>query len=319
MPILSSSEYNPSFWLKNGHSNSLLSHILRSKNICQFDRHRLITSDDDFIDIDGIFNGNDKLILLCHGLEGDSSSSYIQEFSMGFSNEGFDVIAMNYRGCSGEINKQARLYHSGSTDDVNLVLQSYYNNYQSVLIIGFSLGGNLVLKLLGEKTYDIPSNLKAAVAISTPTDLESCSIKIIQKENWIYEKRFMRSLTYKLKQKAKQFPGLIDLKKLTNIKNLFQFDNEYTAPLHGFDDAHDYYTQCSSKQFLPSINIPTLIISAIDDPFLSEMALPYDEASENDNLFFYPCKYGGHVGFYNGRKQKSWMEIKSLEFIRAYI
>ena len=319
MPVLSSTEYKPRQWLRGGHRNTLLSHILRTKKSCHFIRQRLITADDDFLDVDTIINGNQQLVILCHGLEGGSTSSYIQEFADGFSKQNFDIIAMNYRGCSGEINKQARLYHSGSTDDVSLVLDTFYKNYESVSLIGFSLGGNLTLKLLGEREYELPKNLKAAVAISTPADLESCSLRIIQQENWIYEKRFMISLTSKLKQKANQFPDLINVKNLKLVKNLYQFDDLFTAPLHGFDDAHDYYTQCSSKQFLSSIEIPTLMISALDDPFLSESAIPFDEANENDNLFLYPCKYGGHVGFYTRKKQKSWMEIKALEFILKYI
>ena len=319
MPILSSIEYKPSVWLRGGHSNTLLSHLFRSKNICDFTRHRLTTPDDDFLDVDGIFNQNKKLVILCHGLEGDSSSSYVQEFAVGFSKEGFDVVAMNYRGCSGEMNKAPRLYHSGSTDDVHFVLQSYHAAYESVFLIGFSLGGNLTLKLLGEKVYDIPANLKAAIAISTPADLETCALKLIQRENWIYEKRFLVSLTNKVKLKAEQFPDLIDTQKLKDAKNLYLFDDIFVAPLHGFKNALDYYTQCSSKQFLTNIEIPTLMISATDDPFLSEKSIPYNEAKENDNLFLYPCKYGGHVGFYNGKNQKSWMEIKSLEFILKHI
>lgn len=319
MPILSSSEYQPSRLFRNGHSNTLFSHILRSTKLCQFQRQRLTTPDNDFIDVDTMMKDNTQLVILCHGLEGDSTSSYIQEFAKGFSAEGFNVVAMNYRGCSGEMNKQLRLYHSGATDDIHLVVDTFAQNYESVFLIGFSLGGNLVLKYLGEELYPYPENIKAAAAISTPTHLESCSLKIIQRQNWIYEKRFMVSLISKLKQKAKQFPDDIDLDLLKQVKNLYNFDDVFTAPLHGFEDAHDYYTQCSSKQFLPAIKVPTVLISALDDPFLSQEAIPIEEAKQNDNLFLYPCTYGGHVGFHVAKNEKSWMELKAIEFIQSYV
>ena len=318
MPVLSSDEYTPSFIYRNGHRNTLLSHLLRPTGLVKFQRQRLCTPDDDFIDIDCLFGDNDQLVILCHGLEGDSSSSYIQQFSEYLSGHGFDVAAMNYRGCSGEMNRQLRLYHSGATDDVHLTLTTYASNYRSVSLIGFSLGGNLVLKYLGDHMYPLPSQLKAAVAISTPAHLESCSLKIIQKQNWIYEKRFMISLTKKLRAKAAMFPNRIDLSKLKEVKNLYDFDDRFTATLHGFQDAKDYYTRCSSKQFLKTIQLPTLMLSAIDDPFLSKEAIPIEEANENDNLFLYPCRYGGHVGFHIKKNHHSWMQLKSLEFITTH-
>lgn len=318
MPVLAADEYSPSYIYKNGHRNTLLSHILRPTDSINFERKRLSTPDDDFIDIDCVFNKNERLVILCHGLEGSSSSSYIQQFSRYFNEHGFDVAAINYRGCSGEMNRQLRMYHSGATDDVHLTLESFAADYKSVFLIGFSLGGNLVLKYLGDQIYKLPTQLKAAVAISTPAHLESCSLKIIQRENWIYEKRFMISLTKKLREKAKLFKDQINLSKLKGLSNLYEFDDIYTAPLHGFKDAKDYYTRCSSKQFLSNIKLPTLMLSAVDDPFLSDQAIPIDEAAENDNLFLYPCTYGGHVGFHIKKNQHSWMELKSLEFISTY-
>ncbi len=316
MPVLDDSEYHPGFLFKSGHFNSIYSHVSRSKETCSFHRKRIQTPDDDFIDIDCIHSGSTKLIVLFHGLEGSSDSTYIKEFANGFSPLGYDVAAMNYRGCSGEMNRQLRLYHSGSTDDIHTVLTQIAQGYDQVYLIGFSLGGNMCLKYLGEQIFEIPSNIQGCIAISPPTHLETCSLQIMKLQNWIYEKRFLTSLVDKVKQKAEQFPGKIPISKLSKAKRLYSFDDMFVAPMHGFKDAKDYYQKCSSKQFLPNIKYPSLILTSIDDPFLSKEAIPVKEAQQNSLIYLYPCKFGGHVGFHQTGNRKSWMLEKSIEFIQ---
>ncbi len=315
MPILSNTEYQPGFPFTSGHINSVYAHFTRRNESCTYTRERMTTPDEDFLDIDFIKNGNDKLIILCHGLEGSSDSTYIKEFANAFSKLGFDIAAVNYRGCSGEMNLLPRVYHSGSSDDIHAVAQQKGSTYTSVDLIGFSLGGNMCLKYLGEQVFAIPANIRSCVAVSPPTDLEASCYQIMKRQNWFYERRFIISLVDKLKQKAKQFPHQINIDQLDEVKNLFLLDDLFTAPIHGFNGAIDYYTKCSSKQFLPNISQPTLIVTSVDDPFLALEAIPYEQAKESPNVYLYPCKYGGHVGFHQKGNKPSWMLEKSVEFI----
>lgn len=315
MPILSKFEYQPGFPFTSGHINSVYSHFARRSESATYTRQRITTPDDDFLDIDLIKNGNDKLIILCHGLEGSSDSTYIKEYANAFYSLGFDIAAVNYRGCSGEMNRLPRVYHSGSSDDIHTVVQQIGAFYKTIDLIGFSLGGNMCLKYMGEQVFSIPANVRSCVAVSPPTDLEASCYQIMKWQNWFYEKRFIVSLIDKLKQKAVQFPKQINIDDIDKAKNIFLIDDLFTAPIHGFDGAKDYYNKCSSKQFLPSITHPSLIITSVDDPFLAIEAIPYKEAELNPNIYLYPCKYGGHVGFHQKGDKQSWMLEKSIGFI----
>lgn len=217
------------------------------------------------------------------------------------------------------MNKQLQMYHSGKTDDLDCVIQNYKENYDSILLVGFSLGGNLVLKYLGERGENILPKISGGIAISVPCDLSSCSNAFTRRENYLYEQRFMVSLKKKLKIKKKQFPKLVDISQLTKIKNIYHFDDKYTAPIHGFRDAEDYYAQCSSKQFLPDIVRPTLLISSKDDPFLTVESFPFHEAQNSSYLYLLATEFGGHVGFAWDLKDRTYSEEQALHFIKKYI
>jgi len=316
MPIVDCSAYSPSVIYKNGHLNTILSHYRRSTTKVKFHRHRLLTPDDDFIDIDSILKQSKKLVVLLHGLEGSSESSYIHTFSAKLAQTNrYDIRILNYRGCSGESNQRLQMYHSGATQDIDTLISYYQHEYEDIYVIGFSLGGNLILKYLGENMYDSHQCISKAVAISPPTDLESCSYKIMESQNILYEKRFLRSLKAKASEKAEEYPDQLSLSTVKSIRKLYDFDNLITGPIHGFTDASDYYAQSSSKQFLSSIHTPTLIITAEDDPFLSAAAIPYAEAEANDQLYLAASMYGGHVGFGGYKQGLSWMLEKCLHFM----
>ncbi len=318
MPILDCSDYQPSVIYRSGHLNTVLSHYQRSRTKVDFHRHRLQTPDEDFLDIDSILQQSKKLIVLLHGLEGSSESSYIQTFCAALSQTGlYDIRVLNYRGCSGEPNLQLQMYHSGATEDLDTLFSYYQHDYEDIYAIGFSLGGNLILKYLGEAAYESSQSITKAVAISPPTDLESCSYKIMERQNILYEKRFLRSLKAKALEKAIAYPAELDLKTVNAVTKLYDFDDRITGPIHGFKDAADYYAQSSSKQYLPHIKTPTLIISAEDDPFLSTAAIPYAEAEASDDLQLAASQYGGHVGFGGHKKGLSWMLEKTMDFIMA--
>lgn len=315
MPILPDSDYRPPFYLRNGHLNTNYAYFRRKIKPAEYRRVRINTPDADFIDIDTLFDNNKKCIILCHGLEGSSSSQYIIGTAKLAAKMGWDVIALNYRGCSGEINKTSRLYHSGFTEDLELVISKYENIYDSISLVGFSLGGNIVLKYMGNSV--VSNKIHKAGAISVPTDLSICAQEMKKFKNIAYTKNFINSLNIKIRQKHKQFPDLIDLSYIPKIKSVWDYDEYYTSQLHGFDGAEDYYAKCGSRQFLHKIDKPTLIINALDDPFFPIENTPFDEANENPNLFLQTTKYGGHVGFSMPKHKNYWCETKMMHFLNS--
>ena len=211
-------------------------------------------------------------MIIIHGLEGSSSSKYVTALSHISNKQGYDVAAINLRGCSGETNRNLYSYHSGKTNDLAEILAyvDQTENYESYCIVGYSLGGNLLLKYLGEERSDYSSKLKAGIGVSVPCDLKGSSESIAKFWNMVYMQRFLISLKKKTAIKIKQFPDMgLNVKAILNSKNFLDFDNYFTAPVNGFIDAEDYWKRNSCKQFLGGIKIPSLLITSIDDPFLS--------------------------------------------------
>jgi predicted alpha/beta-fold hydrolase len=316
MPVITN-DYKPPLFFKNRHINTIYSSLFRKTKLPSFKRKRIETLDDDFLDIDLIENGSKKIAILCHGLEGSSDSKYIQATSKLLSLNGYSVAAMNYRFCSGEINRQLATYHSGKTDDLHVVINYVLPNYDSIYLVGFSLGGNLILKYNGEALFSLSSKIKANVAISVPVDLKGSSIALKRSENILYSWRFIRTLSKKMYLKHQQFPNQLDVAPLKKVKTLTDFDNFFTSKINGFIDAEDYYLKASSKQFIPNISKPTLLINALDDPFLSESCFPISEAKENSKFYLMTPSHGGHVGFIS-KGDFYWSEIQILNFLNRY-
>ena len=313
MPLIET-DYKPPLLFKNRHVNTIYSSLFRKTKPLSFKRKRIETSDDDFLDIDLIENGSRKIVILCHGLEGSSDSKYIQATAKLLSLNGYSVAAMNYRFCSGEINRQLVTYHSGKTDDLHTVINFVLPNYDSVYLVGFSLGGNLILKYNGDGLFSLSPKIKANVAISVPVDLKGSSISLKRFENILYRWRFLRTLSKKMHLKHQQFPNELDVVPLKKVKNLTDFDDFFTSKINGFKDAEDYYLKASSKQFIPNITKPTLLINALDDPFLSESCFPISEAEENAKFYLMTPSNGGHVGFIS-KGDFYWSEYQILNFL----
>lgn len=307
---MAATEYTPPVLLFNRHLETIYPSLLRSVDFSGAVRERITTPDDDFLDIDWYRRGAQRCIIISHGLEGNSQRSYVLGMARAFFHAGYDVLAWNYRGCSGEVNRQLRFYHSGATDDLHTVVSHAAGQYAEVFLVGFSLGGNLTLKYLGEQRT--PSAVKKAVGISVPLNLYTSCLAISRPSNWIYTQRFLRSLSAKVKAKP-ELSKVLDVSKIDTIKTLLEFDDHFTGPLHGFAGALDYYSRCSSIHALPHINIPTLVINAKNDPFLSEDCYPA-AAFPNVSLE-YPSR-GGHVGFAQfGGNGLYWSEMRALSFI----
>ena len=290
--------------------------IRRVKGLIQ-ERERITLPDGDFLDLDWSYSEEktNKVIILFHGLEGNAQRPYMTGTAKLFNNNKIDAVCVNFRGCSGEDNLKYRSYHSGATEDLEAIIEHIIQSkhYTDIYIKGVSLGGNMVLKYLGERT-EVPNEIKAVIAVSVPCSLEGSAKKLHTFENRLYHDRFKKHLVDRLKIKQQQFPDILSIEELHSIKTLYDFDNVYTAKAHGFKDGADYYKQSSCLQFLPNIKIPTLIINALNDSFLSPECYPVKEAKQNPNLFLEMPKHGGHVGFVD-KKNVYYNEHRALDFV----
>lgn len=320
MPLIQTTSYTSPIWLYNGHLQTIIPSLFRKVKNVPFRRERILTHDNDFLDLDWLKSDNEKLVIISHGLEGDSRRPYIKGMAKAFGAAGWDVAAWNFRGCSGEINKNLRFYHSGSTEDLHTVVLHALEvgNYREVALIGFSLGGNLTLKYLGEDTDKLPNEILGSAVFSVPLHLHSSSIKISQRRNRIYSRRFLKKLKQKVEAKSQLMPDQLTLTHFDNIRSLEDFDDFYTAPLHGFENAQAYYEACSAIRFIDKINVPTLIVNAANDPFLSPECYPTEQVKGHPYVHLEIPAEGGHCGFplYNA-KGMYWSEIRALEFLES--
>ena len=315
MPIIEST-YKPPILLKSGILATIYSGLFRRVKGFKQQRARMTLSDGDFLDLDWSYSKtvSDKLVLCFHGLEGHGQRPYVTALAKLFNNNGIDAVCVNFRGCSGEDNLKYRSYHSGATEDLEDVMAHVlaFKKYQTIYLYGVSLGGNLILKYLGERS-DVPNEVKAAVAVSVPADLNGSCSELHKFKNRRFRIYFLNYLKRKLINKLVKFPDDLSMEEFCSIQNLRDFDEVYTSKAHGFKDADDYYKKCSCLQFLPNIKTPSLIINALNDSFLSPECYPVKAAKNNPNLFLEMPKYGGHVGFV-GKNNSYYNERRALEF-----
>lgn len=315
MPLQTTSTYQRPKWLFNGHLETIYPALFRKVELRQPQKERIVTRDGDFLELDWYRQKNDRLIIISHGLEGNSSRPYMLGMAKIFLQNQYDVLTWNYRGCGEELNQQPIFYHSGATHDLDEVVKRAVTEYEYIYLVGFSLGGNLTLKYMGEKENEI-SAIKKAVAISVPLDLSASSKKISSRENKLYSERFLKTLREKVILKAQKYPEDIPVHLLRNIKTLGDFDDYFTGPLHGFKDSEDYYQQNSSLYFLDKIQKPTFILNAQNDPFLSTECFPTKLGRQLSKVYFEFPKHGGHVGFSAAKSGKPYYsEQRAFEFI----
>lgn len=321
MPIIKFSSYGDFFHsLRNGHLETILPSVLASKFELNYSRERITTPDDDFIDIDWIYNKSDKLLILSHGLEGSSDRPYMMSMAKYFSDRGFDILAWNYRSCSGEINRQLRLYHHGVTDDLETVVTHAIDTrrYKKIALAGFSMGGSTTLKYLGENGYNTPKHIVAAAAFSVPCNLWDSALQLTSWENFYFKNRFLKKLIKKIKLKHEQFPDQVDIKNIDEIDSFGVFDERYTAPLHGFRNARHFYKTSTSDLHYHSIKTPSLIVNALNDPMLGERCYPYEDCRHHQYLFLETPRCGGHVGFPLRGNSHNWMDHRAYQFISKF-
>ncbi|MFM1836291.1 MAG: hypothetical protein RJA04_979 [Bacteroidota bacterium] len=311
--------YKAPFWLPDGHSQSIYPSLFRKVPLTHSHSERLELPDGDFLDVDWHLRNGElhekPLLIVSHGLEGDSRRHYITGLIRSFPE--FHALAWNYRSCSGDPNRNLRFYHSGATDDLDFVIQEALSRgVKDIYLAGFSLGGNLSLKWLGENGKKASQFVRKAVAFSVPLHLSSSSQQLTRWENRLYTHRFLQTLLEKVTEKSARYPQDITPSMLASIRSLYEFDNVITGPLHGFKDAEDYYERNSSLYFLSGIRVPTLIVNAKNDPFLSQECLP--DQIDSDFVQIELPDSGGHCGFYpRNYRGQTWAEQRAAAWFNG--
>ncbi|MEW5011957.1 MAG: alpha/beta fold hydrolase [Cycloclasticus sp.] len=319
------SSFIPPRGLSNPHIQTLWPSAFRPAIKLRRQRERIDTEDNDFFEVDWYGTGRRGVVILLHGLTGSSRSHYILGLQSVLADDGYRVAAINFRGCSGTINLKAGSYHAGFTDDIDQLYRLIRQRYPSLPVysMGFSLGGNMMLKWLAEKGSSL--RLEAAMAVSVPYCLASCADRVEQGFSKLYRYHLISALKQQLADKKRYFAqqGISDelarlnsLGDLREIRSFWQFDHQVVAALNGFDDVHDYYAQCSSLGYLKNIQLETLLINALDDPFMSRSVLP-KEHELGKNMCLINPENGGHVGFMMKQQGRLayWLESLALCFL----
>ena len=321
--------FTPAWWLRNRHLQTLWGKLARRRPDLPTRTVRWETPDGDFVDLVRMdpeprdrASAPAPRILLLHGLEGSPRSHYVGGIFAECRRRGWGADLLVFRSCGPEPNRGRRFYHSGETTDAAFVLERLLaeNPLAPRGLVGVSLGGNVLLKLLGERGEDLPASVRAAAAVSVPYDLARGCRSIDQGFARVYQGSFLRSLRRKAREKLGRYPGLFDEGALDCVRSLWDYDDAVTAPVHGFESAEDYYARSSSLGFLERIRLPTLLVSAVDDPFLPAEVLDEVRAIARGTpaleLEFVPS--GGHVGFVGGRvpwRAVYWAERRVADFL----
>lgn len=319
MPFRPTDPFEPAAGLASPHAQTIFGSLVRPTHVPPLRRERWDTPDDDFVDVD-VLEGPEGAphVVALHGLEGSSHAGYVTAVLRGAAARGWGATAVNFRSCSGELNRTPRFYHSGDTADALAVLRRTRERVRGPLFaVGFSLGGSVLCGLLAETGEAAP--VDAAVSISTPYDLTVCSAAIDGPGFFarIYRERFLRKLRRKALAKLERFPGAFDRRRLLAARTLREFDEVVTAPMHGFADAGDYYRRASSGPRLHAIRRPTLLLGAEDDPIVPAPGGIPRTATDNPHLTVVRTAHGGHVGFVTGRLHapRFWAEDQALAYL----
>jgi len=321
MPLIEKSTYQHPFYLFNGHWETIIPSMFRKIEGVDYQRERLELVDGDFLDLDWLKNKNNKLVVISHGLEGNSERHYAKGMAKYFFQRGWDALAWNCRGCSGEMNRLPRFYHHGATEDLGAVIDHAIQSkhYSTIALVGFSMGGSMTLKYLGEKSNRVHPTIKKAATFSVPCDLGSSAGELDKQNKKFYLQRFLKKLSKKIEAKSNMFPSIISHQGFEKIKSFREFDDRYTAPLHGFVSAQDFYTRTTALNFIPTITTPVLIANAQNDPFLPPLCYPYQLAKDHHYAYLETPDTGGHTGFTLAGKEMNWMEVRAYEFLNQVV
>lgn len=331
--------FRPPWWCRHRHLQTVWGPLFRRGRL-QLQRERFITRDGDFVDLDWFpalpdaspaaavdprapeAGARVPLVLVLHGLEGSSRSHYVTGVLREAAALGWRGVVLNFRSCSGELNRLPRFYHSGDTGDLDAVVEHLVAREPACVLgaVGISLGGNVLLKWLGERGASAPPALRAAVAVSVPYDLVACARTMDRGfQRAVYTARFLQTMRQKVREKARRYPHFVDVQAVRRARTFAEYDRAMTAPVHGFRDEMDYWRRASSLPYLAAIRRPSLLISSLDDPFVPADSLP-DARTLPADVRLEIVGRGGHAGFIEGRwpwRVGSWAERRALEFLAA--
>lgn len=313
------SAFRPAWWLPGAHLQTLYPSLFRASRPPPLQRERVELPDGDFVDLDWAPRHDGALVLLLHGLEGSIHSHYAGGLLRALDRAGMSAVLMHFRGCSGEPNRKPRSYHSGETGDLDVIVRRLLDDRptRSLSVVGVSLGGNVLLKWLGEQGTAAP--LSRAVAVSVPFLLDDAARRLQSGLSRLYQAYLLRRLRRSVRAKARLLPPPVALGRLEQLTSFRAFDDAITAPLHGFAGVDDYYRRASSRAYLKDIRVPTLIVHARDDPFMSPAAIPL-ETELSDAVTLELSAHGGHVGFIAGRwpgRPVYWLEQRVCTYLAS--
>jgi predicted alpha/beta-fold hydrolase len=317
--------YRPPWWYRGRHLQTLWGPLLRRFSAPPLRRERILTDDGDFLDLDWLAGSGAgaPVVLILHGLEGSSRSHYVAGLLRETAALGLRGVVLNFRSCSGELNRSPRFYHSGETSDLAWIVTRLLEREPTVRLglVGVSLGGNVALKWLGERGSAAPPGVVGAVAISTPFDLAACA-RVLDRglARSLYTAEFLRTLRAKIKAKAHLFDGRLDVRAAMRARTFAEYDHAVTAPLYGFADERDYWTRSSSGRYLAGIRRPCLLINAVNDPFVPPASLPAEAVARSPWLEAHFPPEGGHAGFLEGPLgRRSWSERHAILFLHRLL
>lgn len=319
MPIINSKYHRRPWYFLNGHFETIIPSLFYQIEGVEYERERMEIPDGDFLDLDWVKQGNKRLIVLSHGLEGSADRHYIKRPANYFSSKGWDILAWNNRSCSGEMNRLPRFYHHGATEDIAAVIdRGLSEGYEEVVLMGYSMGAGMQQKYLGEREPD--KRIVGAISFSVPCNVQNSAEMLKVGANKIYENRFISKLKGKILEKSALMDMPVDIETIKRVKNFKELDEAFTLKVHPeYKDANDFYTRITSDQFLPNIQIPLLIVNAKNDPMLGDVCYPIELAEKSPNIFLEMPDKGGHVGFTVPGSPWSYMEIASDWFISEVI
>ncbi len=319
MPLLPSNYKKRPWYLFNKHLETVIPSLFYKVEGVHCERERLTLNDGDFLDIDWLRKGSRKLMILSHGLGGSSNRHYIHRPAKHFSSKGWDILAWNNRSCSGEMNRLPRFYHHGATDDLGAIVEHGIQNYDEVVLMGYSMGGGMQQKYLGEG--EVSEKIKGAVSFSVPCNVMDSANQLRKKGNQFYERRFIKKLKEKIKAKAELIDMGIDLEEVLKVRTFRELDEVFTLKIYPeYRDVEDFYEKITSDQFLPNVRVPLLIVNAKNDPMLGEKCYPIALAKKSKFIYLEMPEVGGHIGFtLAGSSEMSYMEIAADRFIEEVI
>lgn len=311
--------FTPPWWLRNAHLQTLWAGFMRRAPQPALRRERLELPDGDFVDLDWTIGPDGPVVIILHGLQGSSDSSYARGILGSLHQQGYRAVLMHFRGCSGEPNRLPRFYHAGDTGDLHTLIHTLRAREPRTPLaaVGYSLGGNVLLKYLGQHGGGAP--LTCAVTVSVPFDLHDAAQRLERGPSRVYQYGLLRSLRMAVREKFKRMPAPINLDDLAEISTIREYDDKITAPLHGFSGVDEYYTESSCRQFLSRIRTPTLILHAADDPFMTPAAIPA-QAELSRHVTLELSERGGHVGFICGSapwKTRYWLEQRIPDYLES--